>query len=107
MPNKLKIKKGDNVVVISGRDKGKRGEVLRVFPDENRVIVQGVHIARRHTKQSFGEPGGIVDKELTIHVSNVAHIDPRSGQPTRVGYRNLDDGRKVRVARRSGEVIDR
>ena len=107
MPNKLKIKKGDNVVVISGRDKGKRGEVLRVFPDDNRVIVQGVHVARRHTKQRFGEPGGIVDKELTIHVSNVAHVDPRSGTPTRVGYRILDDGRKVRFARRSGEVIDR
>ena len=104
---KLKIKKGDAVVVISGRDKGKRGEVLRVFPDDNRVIVQGVHIARRHTKQRFGEPGGIVEKELTIHVSNVAHVDPRSGQPTRIGYRILDDGRKVRVARRSGEVIDR
>src|SRR3954452_18668170 len=107
MPSKLKIKKGDNVVVITGRDKGKRGEVLRVFPDENRLIVQGVHVARRHTRQSFGEPGGIIDKELTIHVSNVAHIDPRSGQATRVGYRNLDNGRKVRVARRSGEVIDK
>lgn len=107
MSNKLKIKKGDSVVVISGRDKGKRGEVLRVFPDENRVIVQGVHIARRHTRPRFGEPGGIIDKELTIHVSNVAHIDPRSSQPTRVGYRILDDGRKVRVARRSGEVIDK
>jgi len=104
---KLKVKKGDTVVVISGRDKGKRGEVLRVFPDENRVIVQGVHVARRHTKQSFGEPGGIIDKELTIHVSNVSHVDPRSGTPTRIGYRILDDGRKVRVARRSGEVIDR
>jgi len=107
MPNKLKIKKGDTVVVISGRDKGKRGEVLRVFPDENRVIVQGVHMARRHTRQSFGNPGGIIDKELTIHVSNVAHVDPRSGTPTRIGYRILDDGRKVRIARRSGEVIDR
>jgi large subunit ribosomal protein L24 len=104
---KLKIKKGDNVVVISGRDKGKRGDVLRVFPDENRVIVQGIHVARRHTKQRLGEPGGIVDKELTIHVSNVAQIDPQSGKPTRVGYRMLGDGRKVRVARRSGEVIDK
>jgi len=102
-----KIKKGDRVQVLTGRDKGKRGEVLRVFPDDNRVIVQGVHVARRHTKQRFGEPGGIVDKELTIHVSNVAHVDPRSGTPTRVGYRILDDGRKVRFARRSGEVIDR
>jgi large subunit ribosomal protein L24 len=105
MPNKLKIKKGDNVVVITGRDKGKRGAVLRVFPDDNRVIVQGVHVARRHTRQRLGEPGGIVDKELTIHVSNVAHVDPQSRKPTRVGYRVLDGGRKVRVARRSGEVI--
>lgn len=104
---KLKIKKGDNVVVISGRDKGKRGEVLRVFPDDNRLIVQNVHVARRHTKQQLGQPGGIVDKELTIHVSNVAHIDPQSNRPTRVGYRILDNGRKVRVARRSGEVIDK
>jgi len=104
---KLKIKKGDTVVVISGRDKGKRGEVLRVLPTENRLIVQGVHIARRHTKQSLGNPGGIVDKELTIHVSNVAHIDPQSNRPTRVGYRTLDGGRKVRIARRSGEVIDK
>ena len=104
---KMKIKKGDNVVVISGRDKGKRGEVLRVFPDDARLIVQGVHVARRHTKARMGDPGGIVDKELTIDVSNVAHIDPQSGKPTRVGYRNLDDGRKVRFARRSGEVLDK
>jgi large subunit ribosomal protein L24 len=104
---KLKIKKGDNVVVISGRDKGKQGEVLRVFPTESRVIVQGVHVARRHTRQRMGDPGGIVEKELTIHVSNVAHIDPGSGKPTRVGYKLLDDGRKVRVARRSGEVLDK
>ncbi len=104
---KLKIKKGDNVVVITGRDKGKSGQVLRVFPQEGRLIVQGVHVARRHTKQSIGQPGGIVDKELTIHVSNVAHIDPQSRKPTRVGYQILNDGRKVRVARRSGEVIDK
>jgi len=104
---KMKIKKGDNVVVISGRDKGKAGEVLRVLPVERRLIVQGVHVARRHTKPRMGDPGGIVDKELTIHVSNVAHVDPQSGKPTRVGYKILDDGRKVRVARRSGEVIDK
>src|SRR5436309_6468413 len=101
----LKIKKGDNGVVISGRDKGRTGEVLRVFPTENRVIVQGVHVAKRHTRQQLGEPGGIVDKELKIQVSNIAHIDPQSGKPTRVGYKTLDDGRKVRVARRSGEMI--
>ena len=104
---KMKIKKGDNVVVVSGRDKGKQGEVLRVFPTESRLIVQGVHVARRHTRQSMGNPGGIVDKELTIHISNLAHIDPQSNKPTRIGYKLLDDGRKVRVARRSGEVIDK
>jgi large subunit ribosomal protein L24 len=104
---KLKIKKGDNVVVISGRDKGKSGEVLRVFPTEARLVVQGVHIARRHTRQSMGNPGGVVEKELTIHISNVAHVDPTTGKPTRIGYKTLGDGRKVRVARRSGEVIDK
>jgi large subunit ribosomal protein L24 len=104
---KLKIKKGDNVVVISGRDKGKSGEVLRVLPADRRLIVRGVHVARRHTKPRMGDPGGIVDKELTIDVSNVAHIDPQSGKPTRIGYKTLGDGRKVRVARRSGEVIDK
>src|ERR1700724_3410421 len=88
MMPKMKIKKGDNVVVISGRDKGKAGEVLRVLPAERRLIVQGVHVARRHTKPRLGDPGGIVDKELTIHVSNVAHIDPQSGKPTRFGYKN-------------------
>jgi large subunit ribosomal protein L24 len=107
MPNKLKIKKGDSVVVISGRDKGRTGEVLRVFPAERRLVVQGVHMARRHTKPRMGDPGGIVDKELTIHISNVAHVDPQSGKPTRIGYKVLDDGKKVRVARRSGEVIDK
>jgi large subunit ribosomal protein L24 len=104
---KMKIKKGDNVVVITGRDKGRSGEVLRVYPSERRLIVQGVHVARRHTKQRLGEPGGIVDKELTIHVSNVAHVDPASGKPTRVGYKFLAGGRKVRIARRSGEVLDK
>jgi large subunit ribosomal protein L24 len=104
---KLKIKKGDNVVVISGRDKGRTGEVLRVFPTDQRVIVQGVNIARRHTKPQMGEPGGIVEKELALHISNVSHVDPSSGKPTRVGHTVLGDGRKVRVARRSGEVIDR
>jgi large subunit ribosomal protein L24 len=104
---KLKIKKGDNVVVISGRDKGKRGEVLRVLPTEARVVVQGINVARRHTRPRMGDPGGIVEKELAIHISNVAHIDPQASRPTRIGYKYLEDGRKVRVARRSGEVIDR
>jgi large subunit ribosomal protein L24 len=104
---KLKIKKGDNVIVIAGRDKGKTGEVLRVMPAEQRLIVQGVHIAKRHTRPRMGEPGGIIEKELPIHISNVAHIDPQTRRPTRVGYKILEDGRKVRFARRSGEVIDR
>ena len=107
MMPKMKIKKGDNVVVISGRDKGKAGEVLRVLPAERRLIVQGVHVARRHTKPRMGDPGGIVEKEATIHISNLAHIDPQTNKPTRIGYRLLNDGRKVRVARRSGEVIDK
>jgi large subunit ribosomal protein L24 len=106
MANKLKIKKGDNVIVISGRDRGRSGEVLRVFPEERRLIVQGVHVARRHQKPRMGDPGGIVDKELTIHVSNVAHVDPSSGKATRVGYQMIGE-KKVRVARRSGEVIDK
>lgn len=104
---KLKIKKGDTVVVISGRDKGKEGEVLRVLPADMRAVVQGINIARRHTKPRMGEPGGILEKELPIHISNLAHVDPESGKPTRIGYKFLEDGRKVRFARRSGEVIDR
>jgi large subunit ribosomal protein L24 len=104
---KLKIKKGDNVVVVTGRDKGKTGEVLRVLPVDSRVIVQGINVAKRHARSRMGDPGGIIEKELTIHISNVAHIDPRSSKPTRIGYKHLDDGRKVRFARRSGEVIDR
>jgi large subunit ribosomal protein L24 len=104
---KLKIKKGDAVVVITGRDKGKTGEVLRVLPVDSRVIVQGINVAKRHTRPRMGDPGGIIEKELTIHISNVAHIDPRSSKATRIGYKHLDDGRKVRFARRSGEVIDR
>jgi large subunit ribosomal protein L24 len=107
MSAKLKIKKGDQVVVITGRDKGKQGEVLKVLPSESRVIVQGVNVAKRHTRPSAANPsGGIVDKELPIHVSNVAHLDPKSGKPTRVGFKVLEGGRKVRVARRSGETID-
>jgi large subunit ribosomal protein L24 len=104
---KLKIKKGDNVVVVAGRDKGRTGEVLRVLPAERRVVVQGVNMVKRHTKPRMGDPGGIVEKELALHISNIAHVDPASGKPTRIGYKMLEDGRKVRVARRSGEVIDR
>jgi large subunit ribosomal protein L24 len=103
---KFKIKKGDKVVVLTGRDKGKSGEVLRVQRAENRVVVQGVNMMKRHTAPRPGEPGGIVEREAAIHVSNVAHVDPKSQQPTRVGYRFLDDGRKVRFAKRSGEILD-
>src|SRR5665213_2181386 len=107
MAAKFKIKKGDRVVVITGRDKGRSGEVLRMLRDQNRVVVQGVHMMKRHTKQSPGQTGGIVEKEGSIHISNVAISDPKSDKPTRVGYKFLDDGRKVRFARGSGETIDR
>ena len=103
---KFKIKKGDKVVVLAGRDKGKSGEVLRVVRDENRVVVQGVNMMKRHTAPRPGEPGGIVEREAAIHISNVAHADPKSQQATRVGYRFLEDGRKVRFAKRSGEILD-
>jgi len=103
---KFKIKKGDKVVVITGREKGKSGEVLRVLREENRVLVQGVNMVKRHTRPGAGQAGGIVEKEAAIHISNVAHIDPKSSKPTRVGYKILGDGRKVRFARRSGEVLD-
>jgi large subunit ribosomal protein L24 len=103
---KLKIKKGDRVVVLAGRDKGKRGEVLQVIPQDNRALVQGVNVVRRHQKQTPQQDGGIVAKEAPIHISNIAIEDPSDGSPTRVGYKVLDDGRKVRVAKRSGELID-
>jgi large subunit ribosomal protein L24 len=107
MATKLKFKKGDRVVVISGRDKGKTGDVLKVFPKENRAVVQGVHMVKRHQRATAGATGGIIEKEATIHLSNVAHVDPKDQRPTRVGFKILEDGRKVRFARRSGEVIDR
>jgi large subunit ribosomal protein L24 len=103
---KLKIKKGDHVVVITGKDKGKKGEVLKVLPEENRAIVKGVAMVRRHQRQTAAQEGGIIAKEAAIHISNLALEDPKDGKPTRVGYKFLKDGRKVRFARRSGEVID-
>jgi large subunit ribosomal protein L24 len=103
---KLKIKKGDHVVVITGKDKGKKGEVLKVMPEENRAIVKGVAVVRRHQRQTPSQEGGIIAKEAPIHLSNLALEDPKDGKPTRVGYKFLKDGRKVRFARRSGEVID-
>ena len=106
MAAKFKIKKGDRVVVTTVRDKGKSGEVLAVQRDRNRVLVQGVNLVKRHQKPSQTAQGGIIEKEASVHISNVAHIDPKTDQPTRVGYRLLDDGRKVRFAKGSGEVID-
>jgi len=105
MATKLKVKKGDKVVVITGRDKGKQGEILKVMREENRVLVQGVNVVKRHQRQSMGVEGGIISKEAPIHVSNVAHIDPKTQKPTRVGYK-MDGDNKVRVARRSGESIE-
>ena len=103
---KLKIRKGDKVTVITGRDKGRTGEVLRVDPKRGRVLVQGVNMVKRHQGPSQTTPGGIIEKEATLHVSNVAHVDPKSNQPTRVGYRFDTGGRKARFAKRSGELID-
>ena len=102
----LKFKKGDRVVVLAGRDQGKQGEIITMLPKEHRAVVRGVNIVRRHQRQTASEQGGIVSKEAPIHLSNVAHLDPSTNQPTRVGYKFLDDGRKVRFAKRSGEVID-
>ncbi|WP_300542326.1 50S ribosomal protein L24 [Maricaulis sp.] len=101
-----KIKKGDKVVVLAGRDKGKTGEVMKVLPAEDKVFVSGVNVVKRHTRPTQTEQGGIKEKEAAIHVSNVALADPKTGEPTRVGFKTLDDGRKVRVAKASGEVID-
>ena len=104
---KRKIRKDDEVIVLTGRDKGKRGAVLRVITKTDRVLVEGVNVTKRHVKPTQGDPqGGIVEREAPIHISNVALIDPESDRPTRVRYKNLEDGRKVRVAARSGEVID-
>lgn len=101
-----KIKKGDRVQVTVGRDKGLRGEVLKVLPKENRAVVQGVNKVKRHTRPSAGNPGGIVEREAPINVANIAIIDPKTDKPTRVGFKSLEDGRKVRFAKGSGEVID-
>jgi len=102
-----KIKKGDQVVVLAGRDKGKSGEVLGIQPKVNRAIVRGVNVVKRHQRQSASEEGGIVNKEMPIHMSNIALQDPKDkDKPTRVGFKTLDDGSLVRVAKRSGEVID-
>ncbi|MAK62348.1 MAG: 50S ribosomal protein L24 [Ponticaulis sp.] len=101
-----KIKKGDKVIVLAGKDKGKQGEVTKVMPSDNRVVVSGVNIVTRHQKPSQMDPGGIKRFEAPLHVSNVAHIDPKDGKATRVGFKTDEHGRKVRIAKRSGEAID-
>jgi large subunit ribosomal protein L24 len=101
-----KIKKGDKVVVLAGRDKGKSGEVLQVLPKDARAVVRGVNLVKRHTKQSQTSEGGIISKEATIDLSNIAVADPKDGKATRVGFKVLEDGRKVRFAKRSGDLID-
>jgi large subunit ribosomal protein L24 len=102
---KLKVKKGDKVVVTTGKYKGKAGEILEVMPKKNKAIVAGVNIAKKHTKASQFSEGGIIQKEMPIDISNLSHIDPKTNQPTKIGYRTLEDGTKVRYAKKSGEIL--
>ncbi|MBM7569393.1 MULTISPECIES: 50S ribosomal protein L24 [Paenibacillus] len=105
--NKLHVKKDDTVMVITGKDKGKKGRVIAAYPRQNRVLIEGVNMVKKHTRPSQANPqGGIIEQEAAIHVSNVMHIDPKSGKVTRIGYKVLDNGKKVRIAKKSGEVID-
>lgn len=105
--NKLHVKKDDTVIVITGKDKGKKGRVLAAYPRENRVLVEGVNMVKKHQKPNQQNPqGGILTQEAPIHVSNVMLIDPKSGEPTRIGYKMLENGKKVRIAKKSGEAID-
>ena len=106
MTLKFKVRKGDRVAILSGKDKGKTGEILKMIPDVRRAIVQGVNMVKRHTAPSQAGAGGVVEKEASIHVSNISLIDPKDDRPTRVGFKSLEDGRKVRYAKKSGEVID-
>jgi large subunit ribosomal protein L24 len=101
-----KIKKGDKVVVLCGRDKRRTGEVIEVRPDENRALVRGVNMVKRHQRQSAAQDGGIISKEAPVHLSNLAVVDPKTSKPTRVGFKVLADGKKVRIAKRSGVDID-
>jgi len=104
----MHVKKGDTVIVIAGKDKGKKGRVLAAYPKKDRVLVEGINLVKKHTRPSQANPqGGIITQEAPIHVSNVSLIDPKSGKPTRIGYKVLDNGKKVRVAKKSGEVIDK
>ncbi len=102
---KFRLKKGDRVKVLTGKDKGKEGEILRVIRESDRVVVSGVNVVKRHTKPGAGGAGGIVEKELSVHISNVTALDPKSGAATKVGYKVLKDGKKTRFARKSGETL--
>lgn len=107
MATKLHVRRGDTVIVVAGKDKGREGEVIRVYPEEQRVLVRGVNVVKRHTKPSAQNPqGGVVAKEASIHVSNVMHRDPDSGKPTRMGYKIMKDGSKTRFAKKSGSTIE-
>ena len=101
-----KLKKGDRVIVLAGKDKGKSGEIVQVIPAEERAIVRGVNMVKRHQRQTQGQEGGIITKEAAIHLSNLALADPKDNKPTRVGFSVKEDGTKVRVAKRSGDVVD-
>ena len=101
-----KIRKGDRVVVLTGRDKGRSGEVIEVRPGEERALVRGINVVKRHQRQTAQQEGGIISKESPVHLSNIAVADPKDGKATRVGFKTLDDGRKVRFAKRSGDLID-
>ena len=104
-PAKFKIKKGDEVIVLTGKDKGKKGEIIKMFPAKSRALVQGINLVKRHTRQTQTEKGGIITKEASIHLSNLSLIDPKSGAATKIGYKFEKDGTKVRIARASGEAI--
>jgi large subunit ribosomal protein L24 len=105
MATKFKIKKGDEVVILAGKDKGKKGAILQVITDKHRVLVSGINMVKKHTKPSQKSPGGIIAQEASLHVSNVALVDKKTGKPTRVGYKIEKDGTKVRIAKRSGEKV--
>lgn len=102
---KLKVKKGDEVIVITGKYKGKKGKILKVFPEQNKIVVSGINLVKKHTKPTQVSEGGIIIKELPIDISNVAHVDPKTGNPTKVAFKFLEDGSKVRIAKKSGEII--
>ena len=103
---KYKIKKGDQVVIITGKDKGKKGNVIDIITKKNRVLVQGVSMIKKHTKPSAASKGGIEDKESSVHISNVLLVDPKDGKPARIGFKFLEKGKKTRFSKRSGEIID-